>query len=317
MQSVLPQLTDEIEIILVDDGSPDGCGALCDKYASAHPDSVSVIHQNNMGLSGARNTGLGSSRGEYVFFLDSDDTIERGALSVITAALERHGYPDMLVFGSRIVDEDGNILLERIPASFAYYGAPQDIRLNAHDEKEILLEYHGAWCRVTKKDVFTQNNISFPLGLWYEDLATTPVLLACSSSVVFIEDILYRYLKRPGSIMHSSNLDRSCGDLTAVIEIYIDWFKAKGLFDEFYSQLEFFAINKLLLIKVAEIIKTDYSRKHIKMLTKFVSKHFGNYVHNIYLRKSNFRDQLKVTLLNAGLPWLLSILYKLDGKQEQ
>ena len=73
LDSILANDTSDCEIILVDDGSPDDSGAICDRYAQAHPDLIRVIHQDNGGLGAARNTGVANAKGEWLFFIDSDD----------------------------------------------------------------------------------------------------------------------------------------------------------------------------------------------------------------------------------------------------
>jgi glycosyltransferase involved in cell wall biosynthesis len=105
IDSILAQTFGDFELILIDDGSPDGCGRICDEYARKDKRIV-VIHQKNMGVSAARNAGLDIARGRYIGFVDSDDWIEPQMYEAMMDAIRENGA-DMAVCGVRYADEDG------------------------------------------------------------------------------------------------------------------------------------------------------------------------------------------------------------------
>ena len=105
LDSILANDTSDCEIILVDDGSPDDSGAICDFYAQAHPDLIRVIHQDNGGLGAARNTGVANAKGEWLFFIDSDDTIAPESLGVLKEAIRLGGAQ---VIGFQFCADAGN-----------------------------------------------------------------------------------------------------------------------------------------------------------------------------------------------------------------
>ena len=105
IDSILAQTFGDFELILIDDGSPDGCGRICDEYARKDKRIV-VIHQKNMGVSAARNAGLDIAHGRYIGFVDSDDWIEPQMYEVMMDAIRENGA-DMAVCGVRYADEDG------------------------------------------------------------------------------------------------------------------------------------------------------------------------------------------------------------------
>ena len=108
VDSVLSGDCSDYEIILVDDGSTDNrSGPLCDALAARSPGRIRVIHQENLGLGGARNTGLEAARGEYLFFLDGDDTITPDALSTLSRAVETYRHPDVIAFFLELCPEGG------------------------------------------------------------------------------------------------------------------------------------------------------------------------------------------------------------------
>ena len=103
VDSILNQTYKNLEIILVDDGSPDGCPEICDKYAK-QDDRVVVIHQNNTGLSGARNSALDICKGDYISFVDSDDWIETNAYEVLADKLATNGV-DVVCFTANVIKD--------------------------------------------------------------------------------------------------------------------------------------------------------------------------------------------------------------------
>ena len=109
IDSVLANDCSDCEILLVDDGSTDGiCPAVCDEYAASYPDLIGVIHQENRGLGGARNTGLEAAKGEYLLFVDSDDTIAPDTLGRLGEAIEE-SHADIIAFNLNSDDGEGTL----------------------------------------------------------------------------------------------------------------------------------------------------------------------------------------------------------------
>ncbi len=116
VDSALAQTLMEKEIILVDDGSPDSCPAICDRYAEEYPETVRVIHQENQGLGMARNAGVSLARGEYVAFLDSDDTVEPEMYQTLYEKAQEGDY-DLVMCDVRIlyVEENREVVVSSYP----------------------------------------------------------------------------------------------------------------------------------------------------------------------------------------------------------
>ena len=163
LDSILANDTSDCEIILVDDGSPDGSGAICDRYAQAHPDLIRVIHQANGGIGSVRNTGVANAKGEWLFFIDSDDTIAPDSLAVLKEAIRLGGAQ---VIGFQYCADDG--VNPPHPQSCGFEAAAAPFRLS--DRKDYLLSLPSVWIRLWKRSLFTESGIHFPTGVWYEDI---------------------------------------------------------------------------------------------------------------------------------------------------
>lgn len=202
---VLAQSFRDFEVILVDDGSPDGCGAICDEYAKRDP-RVRVIHKPNGGLSDARNAGLRIANGTYILFLDSDDYWDD------PAALERlHAEAtaadcaaDLLIFQAKLFYPDGTV----IPDNWAY---PADFNQMSSREALGYMVSHGilpgsAWVNAIKRSYLLEHGLFFQVGIKSEDIEWLKRLHNYNPRYQYTDQAFYMYRKgRAGSITGSTN----------------------------------------------------------------------------------------------------------------
>lgn len=187
LDSILQQDYDNLEIILVDDGSTDGSGAMCDAYADGY--KVRVLHQKNQGVSVARNMALDQARGEYVLFVDSDDYIARETLSTTVSVMEQE-QADLVIFKFYMMTGDG-----LIPSQQRVNGQSVDVRsLDTKTTIELammdtIISY--TWNKLYRRSLWEK--VRFPVGYCYEDLFVHPQLLLRVKKAVYIPQNLYFY----------------------------------------------------------------------------------------------------------------------------
>ena len=190
--SIREQTYTNLEIILVDDGSTDESGALCDAYARADA-RIKVIHQANGGLSAARNTGLAHATAPYVTFVDSDDYVDKDYVRVLYKTLKDAGVP-MVVCGINIVELDGKITTT---------AGGEEFVATTREALLILLRGDGiikimTFGKLFRRDLFDQ--VKFPIGHLHEDMATTYRLIAQCDRVAVKAVPLYYYCLRTDSL---------------------------------------------------------------------------------------------------------------------
>ena len=198
VESLLAQTYENIEIILVDDGSPDTCPVMCDEYAKKH-EKIRVIHQENKGLSGARNTGIDNAKGEYLAFVDSDDLWSPHFLESLYKALKEN---DADIAQCRWEYMHGDELKEAYDA---------DAKTVCFTGREMLANlyiqtgayYVVAWNKLYKKELF--ENIRYPEGRIHEDEATTYKLFDLAKKCVFVDNALYGYFVGSGGTSITRN----------------------------------------------------------------------------------------------------------------
>ena len=207
VDSILGQTYADFELILVDDGSPDNCGAICDEYA-AKDNRVVVIHQQNGGLSAARNAGINwtfaNSDSQWLSFIDSDDWIHPEYLQrLLDAAIIGDADMALCTLTAFLEDEQGYREVPFWDKPICCIREGTDILLEATTKREGRLSGHHviAWNKIYKKFIFSC--IRYPLGQVHEDEAVAHRILGCCKRVAAIDDALYYYRQNPESIMHN------------------------------------------------------------------------------------------------------------------
>ena len=194
IQSVINQTYENLQIILVDDGSPDNCGKICDEYAKKDH-RIEVIHKSNGGLSDARNKGLEIAKGEYIGFIDSDDYIESDMYEVLYNLLKQYNaYVSICNF---YTVSQGKIAIKNAENGIKEYNRIEIL-------KEVLLDNNiqsYAWNKLYKKELFDE--IKYPVGKKYEDIGTTFYLLEKCNKVVVTGKPEYYYINRQDSIVNN------------------------------------------------------------------------------------------------------------------
>ena len=232
IESILSQTYTQLDVILVDDGSPDACPNICDEYAVLD-NRVRVIHKSNGGLSDARNVGLDIARGEWVTFVDSDDWIEPDMYEYLIANAKRN---DAEISVGGVNDEffDGN---DTVITKTTYHGELIEESVSGIEAmKKYFFSSWSAWDKIYRREVF--DGIRFPIGEINEDEAIVLQLLDRCKKVAYTNKVFYHYIHRPESITTSDFSEkklawyRHCKD-------NLEWVK------EHHPELEPYAAKRL------------------------------------------------------------------------
>lgn len=194
VNSVLAQTYRDFELILVDDGATDGSGALCDAFRLADS-RVRVIHQENGGVSAARNAGLDAATGEFIGWVDSDDIVEKDMFQRMMALAQCHGADIVQCCHDRALELNG---AERNDAVTVMDG-PGFVRRIFSKKQGMYTNQVALWSKIYRRELW--EGIRFPEGMVYEDEMRTYQVCLKAKKLVETEDILYHYVKRENSII--------------------------------------------------------------------------------------------------------------------
>ena len=274
VESIRAQSCQDYELLLVDDGSPDRCPALCDAYAAQDPAHIRVIHQPSAGPGAARNRGIDEAVGDYIVFVDSDDYLSPETLEELNSAIGQTGA-DLYHFGA-FVERNGRVIgqvREQVPV-----GHVTDLR----QAPRYFFGTMAPWGKAYRRALFSDKSLRYPPQVRYEDIRLSVKLLARCERIVSLGGTYYHYLQREDSAMRNRNADRNAELLTAFDDI-LAWYRENGLFDEFRDELCALAVEHILLSATVRVLLIDPHHRLIGEFRSYVEREFPDYASNRYV----------------------------------
>lgn len=268
VNSILPHLNEKLELILVDDGSTDNSGSICDIYAGKH-DGIRTVHKANGGVSSARNAGIAAARGEYLSFVDADDYMSEDAYSKFVEVIEAH-HPDCVDFGWNYVNSCG----EQIPN---LHGLEKNQLLDRTVIEQLILPpmlnlckddahfiYDFSWNKLFRADIIWQHQIHFDEGrrIW-EDRPFVVHYLKYCQTFYSIDQCYYHYVDVPGSLSRRYSL-QFFDIILENYRMYREWYGDCYNFEAQYVQNYWaHAIENMIFRSLEQTENTEQIRQNI------------------------------------------------------
>ena len=282
----------DYEIVAVNDGSTDGSPAIAEEYASRYPGLFHLITTANGGLGHARNVGLSLAKGEFVLFLDSDDSLFPGALEEMLRELEQDDGCDVIFFNDDQVDENGQLLSHSV--SCAREGV-----FTLEEYPGLLLELPSACTKLWRRRLFLESGIRFPVRLWFEDLATTPRLYLRAGKMRAVPRAWLRYLLRQDSITNAKDPSRNREIITALSLVREDY-RQQGALKRYEKELEISAVKHQLLFSTVRVNQMDPRSPLQKELKQNLDRTWPRWRSNPYLSQLPLQHRLLLKLIDGG-----------------
>ena len=276
LKSLVNQTMQEIEIIVVDDGSKDGSKSIVDNYIKKYPDKIKYLYKENGGLSSARNFGIPYANGEYIAFLDSDDYVE----------------PTMYEEMYKLAKKDNADMVEcdfiwEYPNKQKYdYGVVYNGKKEAIEKARVV-----AWNKLIKREIIENEKIEFPFGLRYEDVEFFYKLVPSLNKIAFLKKYFIHYVQRENSIANTQNTKTK--DIFKVLNNVIEFYKNKGYYDEYKEELEYTYLRLLLCSSLKRMCKIkDKQERKIALDDTWnnINTNFPNWRKNRILKKKTIKN---------------------------
>lgn len=292
LESVKRQSFDNFECLIIDDGSKDNSIELAEKYVK-DDNRFKIYHKENGGLSDARNYGINLSKGEYLFFLDSDDYIADTLLADAYQMAKKYDS-DIVCFDMMYVYEDGRD---------NEISSGGDFEVTSYQENKSLIFINNSANNKLYKRTFLEDK-RFIKGMWYEDLAVVPAWLARANNVSHVGKALYYYVQRSGSISHSA--DERIFDIYKAIDMNK---KALDLSDNDLSDLYFNDCLVMTTLRIREIADTKMRQEFYRKNIKLLEKGYPEWYESIKARNCSFKQKIVFFLLKHRMISLLDKVY--------
>lgn len=286
INSLLSQTLEDIQIILVNDGSKDNSGNIAKEYEKNNKDRVIYVEKENGGLSDARNYGLKYATGDFIAFLDSDDYIEKDA------------YEEMY---NKAIEENADY----VECDFIWE-FPNKIRIDKQypykNKKEMLSFVRVvAWNKLIKRQLITDNNLEFPKGLRYEDVEFTYKLIPFINKFTYVDKPFIHYVQREGSIANVQN--ERTAEIFTVLDNVIEFYKKNNIYEEYRDELEYNYARYLLCSSLKRMCKIKDKTIREKLLTESwerLNLNFPNWKENVILKTVNIGKNKYMRTVNKS-----------------
>lgn len=294
IESVKKQTLTDIQIILINDGSTDGSAEKCNTWVEKYKDII-FINKINEGQAKARNIGLKESKGEYIFFLDSDDFLPENALEIMYNKIKDKNYSTICgtsvsIFKDGRKESNSNLLNK---CGFCGSGKEAIIQSKYKDIQPMV------WLYLYKKEFLEKYNIKFSEGLYHEDCEFTLKVFYYAEKVLFIEDVIYYQFISDNSTMRSKNFKKSKDAIQIaknIEEFIINEVKEKNIkriLKKYVSYLYSYSLN--YAIQIDEDINKLYSTKKEKRhIEKGLAHNKKYYILEMALMTSNIKLYKKI-----------------------
>ena len=286
INSLLSQTLEDIQIILVNDGSKDNSGNIAKEYEKNNKDRVIYVEKENGGLSDARNYGLKYATGDFIAFLDSDDYIEKNA------------YEKMY---NKAIEENADY----VECDFIWE-FPNKIRVDKQypykNKKEMLSFVRVvAWNKLIKRQLIIDNNLEFPKGLRYEDVEFTYKLIPFINKFAYVDKPFIHYVQRKGSIANVQN--ERTAEIFTVLDNVIEFYKKNNIYEKYRDELEYNYARYLLCSSLKRMCKIKDKTIRKKLLTESwerLNLNFPNWKENVILKTVNIGKNKYMRTVNKS-----------------
>lgn len=295
LDNIINQTLEDIEIILIDDGSKDNSLDIIKKYSEKH-DNIKYKSKKNEGQAIARNLGIEMATGEFISFVDSDDYIETTMLEKLYKVAKKN-KSDIVICD--YIEEYEN---KQIPRNSLYINADTL-------QKQYILCIAGPCSKIIKTSIFKENNIRFLENNIYEDLAIIPALALYTSKISYFNEPLYHYVIRQNSTMQQTKYNKKLESIFNVMEYVYNQFDGKG-YDE---EIEFIYINHLLYAGCGRFLRYPNTDEMTNKIINTINSKYPNWKENKYFKEQSRAYRVICKTFMRNKPFELK-LYKFFRK---
>jgi len=293
LDSLVGQTLSDIEIIIINDGSPDNSQAIIDDYVSRYPEIIRAFSQENRGQSAARNLGISRAAGEFLFFVDSDDYID-------TETCEKT-YNKALCEDLDIVCFNfWNVKGEE--KTFCDHCVIKDVDI----VRKYILNESSPCNKIIRRSLFEESGLRFVEEHIYEDLEMIPQFALYTNKIGYMEDAFYYYVIHEGSTMNQKKYNKKLKSIYYVMDTLKKCFENT----EYKAELEYLYIEHLMYFTVFRYLDYPEGVEDARLISDIMKKSFPKWRKNVYYKRKPFKQKVFLELVHFKQIGLLKYLLK-------
>lgn len=303
IESVLRQSYKNIEIILIDDGSTDESGKICDEF-SKKDERIIVIHQKNQGIAEVRNRGVREARGEYIFWIDSDDYVSEDIIEELYNNVVQCEADISICNYTQGSERKYHFELDKCEGQMECFDYKRGLEL-IYESSHFSFIMAASWAKLIKKSLY--EGLNYPSGKIFEDIYMSHKLIRKCQKIVYTDKVMYYYYQWPASILGK--------------KLYIEKLDYLGAFEErihFFHELNLPELEEKARLQYLHALMWEYSRAkdilHNRMMVKHIKKEYRKY-YTFGTENKEVRHETKGYMLGFYIsPFCLDFLNKVKGK---
>ena len=266
LDSIIQNINKAIEIIVVNDGSKDNSEKVIKEYIKKYPEYIKYFKKKNGGLYSARNEGIKHASGEYLMFVDSDDTLEKNAIDKLIDYINKNSF-DILVYQMNSIRSDIKTKIDSFNKNIT------------NPISRYLVGNPSACNKLIKRSLLTDNKLEFINVLYYEDLMFMPTLVNYTKDIKYMDEALYNYYLRDNSITNKKSYNKKMDDIFTIVNSLYEKLNSK-----YSSEIEFIFIEHLL--RNAGIRYLDYEMyDKLSEIIELMKSKYNKWYKNEYYKK--------------------------------
>lgn len=275
LDALVNQTLEDIEIVVVNDGSTDHSPNILQEYETAYPSKIKVLTKENGGQATARNMGIRCCTGEYIGFADSDDYVDTSMYEKMYSLAKQKDADFVECHYHYLQEKEGKLIELKTRGNIREY----------ENRKDMFIDPQvSPWNKLYRREILTETEITFPEGVIYEDTAFYIKTISAIKRTAYLDEHLVYYFLRGSSTMNA-NKSRRVADIFAVLQDILDYYQSHQLYEEYADELEYFCVKILMCSSLSRIGRVEDKELEKQLLDKtfgMIQDNFPQYKKNPY-----------------------------------
>lgn len=304
LDSLVNQTLEDIEIIVVNDGSSDNSIDIIKSYGKKYKNKIIFLDKENGGQGSARNLGIKVAKGEYIGFVDSDDFVDLKMYEKMYEVATNNKSEIVICNLIDYYEKNNNENIVNL-----------NLENNVSNTEGIIKSVPSVVNKIYKKELLKRTNIIFNESIWYEDLSYSLIVISQAKKISFINEPFYYYFHRNVSTMHNENIKKNLDVIKAYDEL-INYYKNNNIYKKYKEELDYILLKEVYMSTINRVIRTNNKRSEKLKIIKEIRKYYKSFSIGKTKYFNILPKSFKISyyLIKFKMYFMIKLIFKLKGK---